>query len=123
MKKILMVSLLSIFMLATPMFAMARDEGPQGHNLGRANDAAQRERNNASKNNSIEHVNRNAYNVVQRIPAQYRTDRYYVTDWRSRHLSEPPRGHRWANVYGSCFFFVVVKGIISQVLLFYYIKS
>lgn len=117
MKKILMVSLLSIFMLATPMFAMARDEGPQGHNLGRANDAAHRGGINASKNNSIRHVNRNAYNVGQRLPAQYRTDRYYVTDWRSRHLSEPPRGHRWANVDGSFVLVAVATGIISQVLL------
>ncbi|GLG82634.1 RcnB family protein [Acinetobacter calcoaceticus] len=30
-----------------------------------------------------------------RIPAEYRNSRYYVSDWRSHRLYEPPRGYRW----------------------------
>mgnify|MGYP003592207724 CR=1 FL=1 len=117
MKKILITSLLSMLMLATPMFAVARDEGAQGHNnSSRSNDVAHRGEGNVSKNHSMGHAKRNTYNVGQRLPTQYRSDRYYVTDWRSRHLSEPPRGHRWANVDGSFVLVAVATGIISQVL-------
>lgn len=33
-----------------------------------------------------------------RVPPQFRGNRYVVSDWRRAHLSPPPRGHRWVMV-------------------------
>lgn len=41
-----------------------------------------------------------------RLPGEYRQDRYVVRDWRNRGLRQPPRGHRWYR-YGDGNYFLV----------------
>ncbi|WP_336966022.1 RcnB family protein [Acinetobacter pittii] len=36
-----------------------------------------------------------AFKRGERIPAQYRHSRYYVSDWRAHRLYAPPRGYHW----------------------------
>jgi len=31
----------------------------------------------------------------ERIPVEYRDNRYFVSDWRAHRLYEPPRGYHW----------------------------
>lgn len=33
-----------------------------------------------------------------RVPAEYRGDRYAVGDWRAMHLRQPTRGQHWVHV-------------------------
>jgi len=44
-------------------------------------------------------VNRGHEYVVikrgERIPVEYRDNRYFVSDWRAHRLYEPPRGYHW----------------------------
>jgi len=75
--------------------------------------ASQQHGQHQSHNNAKNH----RYNAGQRLPAQYRSDRYYVNDWRANHLSEPPKGHRWARVDNSFILVAVASGVITQVLL------
>lgn len=49
-------------------------------------------------------------------PPQYRSDRYWVTDWRSRHLRQPPRDHRWLYVNGDYVLVAIATGAIVQIL-------
>jgi len=47
----------------------------------------------------------------------YRDDRYWVRDWHSRHLPEPPRGHRWLQVDGDYVLAAVATGVITAIIL------
>ena len=49
-------------------------------------------------------------------PPQYRNDRYWVTDWRARHLRQPPRDHRWLYVNGDYVLVAIATGAIVQIL-------
>jgi len=49
-------------------------------------------------------------------PPQYRSDRYWVTDWRARHLRQPPRDHRWLYVNGDYVLVGIATGAIVQIL-------
>lgn len=49
-------------------------------------------------------------------PPMYRSDRYWVTDWRSRHLRPPPRDHRWLWVNGDYVLVAITSGVIVQIL-------
>jgi Ni/Co efflux regulator RcnB len=52
-----------------------------------------------------------------RIPAQYRSHQYVVSDWRAHHLKAPPRGQQWVQVGGDYVLVAVATGIITQLLL------
>lgn len=52
-----------------------------------------------------------------RIPASYRDKRYEVTDWKARHLRQPPRGYHWVSVNGDYVLAAVATGVIADLLL------
>lgn len=52
-----------------------------------------------------------------RVPASYRDKRYEVTDWKARHLRQPPRGYHWVNVDGDYVLAAVATGVIADLLL------
>ncbi|MGC8536836.1 MAG: RcnB family protein [Rhizomicrobium sp.] len=52
-----------------------------------------------------------------RLPDQYRQDRYYVNDWRQHGLNRPPRGYRWVRDDNNDFLLAAIAtGIISTVI-------
>jgi Ni/Co efflux regulator RcnB len=50
------------------------------------------------------------------LSREYRHDRYVVRDWRSRHLSAPPRGHHWVRAGNDYVLAAIATGLIAQVL-------
>lgn len=50
------------------------------------------------------------------VDQRYRSDRYWVTDWRARHLSPPPHDHRWLYVNGDYVLVAIASGVIVSVL-------
>jgi Ni/Co efflux regulator RcnB len=51
-----------------------------------------------------------------RVPAQYRTPHYVVSDWRNHGLQRPGRGQQWVQ-YGSDYLLVAIAtGVISQLI-------
>ena len=52
-----------------------------------------------------------------RIPASYRDKRYEVSDWKARHLRQPPRGYHWVQVNGDFVLAAVATGVIADLLL------
>lgn len=53
-----------------------------------------------------------------RVPLEYRSSRYVVTDWRHDHLRQPPRGYHWVRSNNGDFLLVAVAtGIITDLLL------
>lgn len=52
-----------------------------------------------------------------RIPASYRDKRYEVSDWKARHLRQPPRGYHWVSVDGDYVLAAVATGVIAELLL------
>ena len=52
-----------------------------------------------------------------RLPDEYRDHRYEVRDWRSHHLSEPPRGTHWVEINGDYVLAAVATGVILDTLL------
>ena len=51
------------------------------------------------------------------MPATYRDKRYEVTDWKARHLRQPPRGYHWVNVNGDVVLAAVATGVIADLFL------
>ena len=43
------------------------------------------------------HNDRPHWSRGDRVPEQYRQNRYTVSDWRQRNLRAPPRGYRWVS--------------------------
>lgn len=51
------------------------------------------------------------------MPAQYRGSSYVVTDWRARHLRQPPRGYHWVRSDNGDFLLVAITtGVISSII-------
>ncbi|KEY86395.1 hypothetical protein D3C76_741380 [compost metagenome] len=50
------------------------------------------------------------------VAPRYRGDRYWVTDWRARHLYAPPRDHRWLSVNGDYVLVAIASGVIVNIL-------
>ena len=53
----------------------------------------------------------------QRLSAEYRDNRYVVSDWRARRLSAPPRGQHWVRAGDDYVLAAIATRIIAQVLL------
>lgn len=52
-----------------------------------------------------------------RLPEQYRQNRYTVGDWRQRNLRTPPRGYRWISNDNDQYLLVAVRsGIILEIV-------
>ena len=50
-----------------------------------------------------------------RLPDQYRQDRYYVNDWQQRGLRQPPGGYRWVRDDNDDFYLsLIASGIIAE---------
>lgn len=57
------------------------------------------------------------YKKGGRVPSQYRGSRYVVTDWRSHHLRQPPRGYHWVRSDNGDFLLVAITtGVISGII-------
>jgi len=51
------------------------------------------------------------------VPREYRGSSYVVTDWRSQHLRQPPRGYHYVRSDNGDFLLVAVTtGIIASIL-------
>ena len=53
------------------------------------------------------------------VDPHYRGDRYWVTDWKARHLYAPPRDHRWLYVNGDYVLMSIASGRIVNILTGY----
>lgn len=57
-----------------------------------------------------------SFHKGDRLPTQYRNQRYVVEDWRGRHLSAPPRGYHWVQTGGDYVLVAITTGVILQLL-------
>ena len=48
-----------------------------------------------------------------RLPSEYRSNQYVVSDWRNRHLSTPPRGYHWVEANNRYVLASIANGIIA----------
>ena len=78
-------------------------------NPGRGNDYARQQGRGAGPDH--------AFYRGQRLPAEYRHRQYVVDDWRSYHLSAPPRGYHWIQTGGDYVLVAIATGLIVQLLL------
>ena len=53
----------------------------------------------------------------QRLDARYRSNGYYVSDYRRHGLRAPPRGYRWQRVDDSYILAAVATGLIASVII------
>ena len=115
--------------LALPIAAMAQDHrddhhdnqpGPEHHEEQRA--APGHEDHGHDGHGHDDHGPRGAgpdhnWHKGDRVPATYRDKRYEVTDWKARHLRQPPRGYHWVNVNGDFVLAVIATGVIADLFL------
>jgi len=53
----------------------------------------------------------------QHLPRSYWDSRYYVPDWRARHLPPPTMGYQWVQIDNQFMLMQLGTGLISRVLL------
>jgi Ni/Co efflux regulator RcnB len=52
------------------------------------------------------------------LPYEYRAHRYWVNDWRARHLAAPPYGYQWVETdAGDVVLIALATGLIANILL------
>jgi Ni/Co efflux regulator RcnB/surface antigen len=57
----------------------------------------------------------NRWSRGDRLPDQYRQDRYYVNDWRQHGLRQPPGGYRWVRDDSNDFYLsLIATGVIAD---------
>ena len=70
-----------------------------------------------SRDNAAQRADARRWSRGDRLPDQYRQDRYYVNDWQQNGLTSPPRGYRWVRDDNNDFFLAAIAtGIISTVI-------
>lgn len=52
-----------------------------------------------------------------RLPSDYRQNRYVVGDWHQHGLRQPPRGYHWVNVNGDYVLAGIATGVIASIML------
>jgi Ni/Co efflux regulator RcnB len=60
---------------------------------------------------------RHNFRQGDRLPREQHQKRYVVNDWRSRQLSEPPRGYHWVQTGSDYVLVAIATGVILQMLL------
>jgi Ni/Co efflux regulator RcnB len=124
--------LCTVLVLGTPLASFAqpgppdRNEGGPSHQVrhdqghgkdqGRGKDQGQPYRNPQFKPQPGMPVPHQEWRRGHVVDPHYRADRYWVTDWRARHLSAPPREHRWLYVNGDYVLVAIATGVIVNVL-------
>ncbi|HTK34694.1 MAG TPA: RcnB family protein [Caulobacteraceae bacterium] len=98
-----------------------RNNGGYGHDQGRQAIPAPVSARGAyheSANGKVHYDNgrHNGWARGQRLPKEYRSGSYVVTDWRARHLRQPARGYRWVRVDNNYVLASVATGLIANVL-------
>ena len=68
-------------------------------------------------NNGNRYHHRAIYRVGGRLPEHYRSQYYYVNNWRSYHLQPPPYDYGWVNVDGDFILVALATGLIAEVIL------
>ncbi|MGM8851205.1 RcnB family protein [Salinicola halophyticus] len=94
-----------------------RDHGPHGHDYGGPHgrdDHHDHGRHDHGRYRDHHHDWREGGHIASRY---YRDDRYWVRDWHSRHLPQPPHGHRWMRIDGDYVLAAVATGVIAAIVL------
>ena len=63
------------------------------------------------------HSDRPHWSRGDRVPEQYRQDRYTVSDWRQRSLRAPPRGYRWVRNDNDQYLLIAINSwVIAEIV-------
>ena len=88
------------------------DRGQQHGNDGRGDDARKFRHDDHRGGGPRQDLRRG-----QKLSAEYRDNRYVVSDWKTRHLSAPPRGQHWVRAGNDYVLAAIATGVITQILL------
>ena len=63
------------------------------------------------------HNDRPHWSRGDRVPEQYRQDRYTISDWRQRSLRAPPRGYRWVSNDNDQYLLIAINSwVIAEIV-------
>lgn len=128
MKKTLKV-ICAALMISAPLASFAQPGPPQGGQPGRPHQAQHPGHQQAPKPGHDHGYRDPSYRPQPGMPVPhtqwkrghvvdrgYRGDRYWVTDWRARHLPAPPHDHRWLHINGDYVLVAIPSGVIMNIL-------
>jgi len=121
MKTTLIASVLISMSIAASVSALAQhgndkkdhNNQAQQHDNGGKNDDAGKFKRDDSRGGGPKHDLRRG----QKLSAEYRDNRYVVSDWKARRLSAPPRGQHWVRAGDDYVLAAIATGVITQILL------
>lgn len=87
--------------------AEPRDQNGFGQDLQRSDQA----------NRSNEIRDNPHWSRGDKLPPQYRTNQYVVSDWKNNNLRKPPRGYHWVRANNQYVLAAVASGVISDIIM------
>lgn len=124
MKHLIAASIALTLLGSTAAMAQRDSRDYQGQNYQGQNDRGQnfdRRQNNDGRFDSQGYNDRNNdrphWSRGDRLPEQYRQNQYVVSDWRTRGLRQPPRGHSWVRNDNNQYVLAAIRsGIIAEIV-------
>lgn len=120
--RILAVSLSALALVSTPVLAgqgkdphKGHDQRPTAHGQAHPGNSPKAD----GRHDNGRHLGwqKQAWKRGDRIPVSYLEPRYYVDDYRTYRLSNPPEGYRWVRPMDDRYLLVqVTTGLITQAL-------
>jgi Ni/Co efflux regulator RcnB len=52
-----------------------------------------------------------------KLPAQYRSNQYVVSDWKANRLRKPPRGYHWVRANNQYVLAALASGVIADIIM------
>ncbi len=52
-----------------------------------------------------------------KLPPQYSSSQNVVSDWKTNHLRQPPRGYHWVRVNNQYVLAAVASGVIADIIM------
>ena len=112
-------TLMTLVLVSTLLGSSLTLAAPNNGHQNKANNGYQNKANNGHQNKAKAKAHPSHYwKRGDKVPSGYYNDkRYWVSDWKARHLSPPPQGHRWLEVDGRYVLAAVAGGAITAIIL------
>ena len=81
------------------------------------NSSDQNQKRNDRANRSNEIRDNPHWSRGDKLPPQYRTNQYVVSDWKNNNLRKPPRGYHWVRANNQYVLAALASGVISDVIM------
>jgi Ni/Co efflux regulator RcnB len=95
----------------------ARNDNQRGKQVGKDNQAQGAYRYQNERDEHDQFLDAPHWSRGDRLSSQYQGSDHVVSDWKAKHLRQPPRGYHWVRVDDRYMLATVAGGLIADVIM------